>query len=651
MPETVNGIRVPAPGDDVDIPGDLGRFAEDVGEVAQTIAAEAGAAAAEHVALAPVDEQLAAVMDDPDSLFRSKQLASIEQMAGRRFTPEQFGAKGDGAADDTAAVRACFEAANALARTGVVATIKHPGATVILTGTYNLASLAAPIDIMCNVEPNRATFLVPDAYAGVAGRVGNPVSGGYFQAAEVFLPDLIHDVNKPMVAGSVGWRTVNIGDSMMRFGRTVGFERGIQCSGDGQGTAYNTIAIGWVSYCKISLSLKPHTASGWCNQNTFVGGSCQQSPGYNAGDGVTGIRRAGWRHVELDGSAQHYINGNTFLGTSFEGDVSEYWLYAKSAADNHFIGTRHEQGTAGTPVTVAGDTLTRTAHGLSAGDMVTFTASVAPTGMTVGSPYYVVTTPDANTFKVAQKKGGAALTFTSAGTNVLFFRPPRAYFDLGGSILQNITVEKAMTMQGVMEVVKSTGGGSNLTYERPGFHVRDTFSPEDTPLYRARNSSGAAGLGRAVFAAYPTAVNPVEDPKGWTAALSDRGLLFQANGAETGLVTASSTGVLQSKRPADTVTYELATSRRTQAAGATLAASTVYTAGTRITGTVSLTGIAPGDYVTWSSQDGLLPQGLSVSAQVTAADTITYAVDNNTAADVTLPAQRRLWFKVDRRFF
>lgn len=549
-----------------------------------------------------------------------------------RLTPEKYGAVGDGVADDTTAVRACFEAAAAFLRPGLTSTIKHPGATVALSGTYSLATLAAPIDVMCNVESNRAAFVVPAAYAGVAVRVGHTTSGHYLQAADVNLPDVVK-APTTIVAGSVGVRTQNIGDSTIRFGRTAYFETGINLSGDGQGTAYNTLAIGWVSYCKVALSLKPHVASGWANQNTFVGGSVQQSPGYNDGT-TTGIRRPGWRHVVLDGSAGNYVNGNTFLGTSFEGDASEYWLYAKSAADNHFIGTRHEQGTAGVPVTVSGDTLTKVGHGLVVGDMITFNASVTPTGMVLAAPYFVVAVPSADTLKVAQKKGGAALTFSSAGTSVVYFRPPRAYFDLAGSIMQNNTVEHPMTQQGVMEVAKSAAGGSNLLVRRPGWQTADTFAPEDIPLFRARNSSGTAGLTRAVFAAYPSTVDPVENPKGWTSALSDLGVMFATSEAETGRLTASSTGVLKWKRPADGSSFDVPSAVRNQA-GALSISGLSCAANTTTTTTVTLTGASVNDHVKVTMLSHVA--GIVFShAYVSAANTLTLVFGNLTAAPISL---------------
>lgn len=67
----------------------------------------------------------------------------------------------------------------------------------------------------------------------------------------------------------------------------------------------------------------------------------------------------------------------------------------------------------------ATDTFTKTAHGLAVGDPVTFTGLTGGAGITAGAAYYVVSVPDANTFKVSSTHGGTPLDVTSdltAGT-------------------------------------------------------------------------------------------------------------------------------------------------------------------------------------------------------------------------------------------
>jgi len=62
-----------------------------------------------------------------------------------------------------------------------------------------------------------------------------------------------------------------------------------------------------------------------------------------------------------------------------------------------------------------GDTVTETAHGLTDGQVVFFTAIATTTGIVINTPYYIVGSA-ANTFQVAATSGGAALPLTTDGT-------------------------------------------------------------------------------------------------------------------------------------------------------------------------------------------------------------------------------------------
>ena len=547
------------------------------------------------------------------------------------FKPEHYGAIGNGVADDTAAVRACFDAANATVRAGLTGTIFQPGGTVVLTGTYKLTTLATPIDILCNVMETRAAFIAPDSYAGIAVRVGHTTSGNYFQNASINLPDVIKSNSASIVAGSVGVKTMNIGNSQINFSRTAYFETGIHFSGLGQGTVYNQINIGWVSYCKVSLKMVPDTG-GWVNQNTFVGGGIQQSPSAFGG----GLRRSGWRHLVMDGASINPVNGNSFVGVSFEGDVSEYVFHVTKSYNNQFIGCRHEQGTAGVSVTVTASsaTLTATAHGLAVGDMVVFIASVVPTSMFQSSPYYVVSAPTADTFTVSAKKGGTAVVFGSTGTSVTFYRPQKVYFDTtSGTELNNVIRHPALpTTPGLLEIINSTSAGSGNTVETAVGKVSDNFYLDDMPPFRARNRSSTPTV-RPMFAAYPSGANPVEDPYGWTAALGDAGVLFAASGAETGRVT-NSAGVLSYKRPADGVAYELASCRRSPSLISIVSLS--LTASTTTTTTVTLTGASVNDHVVITPAANLNAGVAIAYARVSSADTLTIGFLNITGSSISL---------------
>jgi TP901-1 family phage major tail protein len=70
-----------------------------------------------------------------------------------------------------------------------------------------------------------------------------------------------------------------------------------------------------------------------------------------------------------------------------------------------------------------GDTVTKTAHGLVAGDIVKFSAITGPTLPAINTNYYVVT-PLANTFQLSLTEGGSPIVIDvdGTGTAVEFFR-------------------------------------------------------------------------------------------------------------------------------------------------------------------------------------------------------------------------------------
>ena len=87
-------------------------------------------------------------------------------------------------------------------------------------------------------------------------------------------------------------------------------------------------------------------------------------------------------------------------------------LDALSAAITH-VGLF--QAGSGKSVTSSGANFTCTSHGYSVGDLVAFSGLTGGTGLVAGDPYFIKTTPDANTFTIATKPSGATVT---PGTNV-----------------------------------------------------------------------------------------------------------------------------------------------------------------------------------------------------------------------------------------
>ncbi|MFC9847788.1 DUF5309 family protein [Streptomyces sp. NPDC060223] len=82
---------------------------------------------------------------------------------------------------------------------------------------------------------------------------------------------------------------------------------------------------------------------------------------------------------------------------------------------------RIARGTSVTGATSATDTITSTAHGMSDGNKIVFTAIGAATGIIPGRVYFVDAI-DANTFKVSTTNGGSPITLGTA-TGIAFTKP------------------------------------------------------------------------------------------------------------------------------------------------------------------------------------------------------------------------------------
>ena len=543
---------------------------------------------------------------------------------------KDFGAKGDGITDDTQAIIDAFNYANSNLRAGLAASVKHPTVRLKLNaGRYNLASLTLPIQVLCNVVNDGAEFIIPPSYDKDVMQVGLATSGVNLATAWIELPDIAKPVsNNALVAGSTAVRLMNINASKIWIGRTNYFENGVWCGGIGEGTVYNDIFLGQHSYVKRAIVLKPST-SGWCNANRFHGGNISQSVGF-----AGGRRQSGWRHLLIDGrSPATAVVGNTFLGTSFEGDASEYTFEVYNAYKNNFIGCYFETGQPLNAVTVSNDTITRTAHGLAVNDKLAFVAETYPSGMVGGDSegYFVTSIVDVNNFKVSRKKGGAAITFATNGVGVSYLLAQKFIFADG--LTFNNRIINPMAPPSILLDIIETGVSQNNGIDDSVADVKYLYSGTGFPLYRAGYKNTA--VKRPVFAAYPPGVNPSENPDGWAIALSDKGVLFSdGSGNEKGVLKYSA-GTLQYKRDTDAVAFDIPTAIRSQSL---INVTATCNASSRTIVSVTFANASLGDHLTLTPYDQL-PDGIAIAwSRISAANTLQIALYNWTASSVSISA-------------
>lgn len=95
----------------------------------------------------------------------------------------------------------------------------------------------------------------------------------------------------------------------------------------------------------------------------------------------------------------------------FSGTQNKSVLFLKDTDDSGYLPF--------TATAATDDTITKTSHGLIAGDVVTFSSTgTLPVGLSAAIAYYVVS-PGTNNFKVSTSSGGSAVDITSAGSGTL----------------------------------------------------------------------------------------------------------------------------------------------------------------------------------------------------------------------------------------
>jgi hypothetical protein len=152
----------------------------------------------------------------------------------------------------------------------------------------------------------------------------------------------------------------------------------------------------------------------------------------------------------------------------------------------------------GTPVSCAceadDDTITDIGHGLVNGDVVYFTASVMPTGLSADTIYYVINSTD-NTFKVSLTSGGDAVELDTDGTTVVYyadFKIPdtRGYFLRGWDHGAGIDPDAATR----------TDRGDGTTGDHVGTKQADEFESHHHELYRPASPTLSTAAAQAHYA-------------------------------------------------------------------------------------------------------------------------------------------------------
>jgi predicted secreted protein len=123
--------------------------------------------------------------------------------------------------------------------------------------------------------------------------------------------------------------------------------------------------------------------------------------------------------------------------------------------------------------TETGDLVEATAHGLEAGDPISFSVITTTTGIVIDTVYYVIN-PLANSFQLAATRGGVALALTNDGTGTAV----ETYGELTG--LSSTTISEAATIQEItnkssnnFREILDQAGIKSMSVSGSGFYSSD----------------------------------------------------------------------------------------------------------------------------------------------------------------------------------
>lgn len=258
---------------------------------------------------------------------------TIEDKLAERLTARDFGAVGDGIADDGPALQAAMNAAGATARLleigeGVFRTampLRLPGAA---------AGLAMRGSILYDGPGGHAALTL-----GEGGATKNQ------RKRYTGLAVLRLDQSDWVDEEDVGIRLRNIDACLVEIRQAERFTIGVQILGDATGAEDSEITYGRLIDNRIGLDLRCLTAAGWCNSLRHHGGHFACSSGTNQTSARFGVR------FSAAPGAYDRHNAHLFLGPAFElqrqgtpgtVDAIPFLLEAADGRGLHVIGARME---------------------------------------------------------------------------------------------------------------------------------------------------------------------------------------------------------------------------------------------------------------------------------------------------------------------
>lgn len=234
---------------------------------------------------------------------------------------KDYGAIGNGVADDTAALNG---AASAAAAIGQDVRLYMPVGTYKTTGTVTVKTSMDAVQATISYT-GTGTALVIGSTAQVSARM------------ILSLPRVSHAGMTGFDGTSIGVDAINLNACVLSVPFVYRFEKGLVMRGAAAGNAYNTVHVGalWDNHKNLVFTAD---ATGWANSNTFLGGRFAYGPTWGVVDDVDAV------HVYMTGGGGAIAgpNNNTFLGCSFEAPNTMYYRVVLDGRYNSFTNCRWE---------------------------------------------------------------------------------------------------------------------------------------------------------------------------------------------------------------------------------------------------------------------------------------------------------------------
>jgi hypothetical protein len=232
------------------------------------------------------------------------------------------GAKGDGTTDDTAAIQAAVN---------VAASLSVP--IVFPAGNYKITSTIS-IPGTINVKGSDAKITAVGDF--VALQYGSTTNNSLYRT--LLLPQVWKSA-RTWAGPDVGVRLLNLAGCDVHVPAIYSFSVGLDAMGiNTNGWMFNTVRIGYISDALTNLWLHP-VASGWVNDNTFIGGSL-----FNP---ISSPQQTNTATIAL--TQETYAPGaNRFIGVSVE-TYQSYWRIWCEGPHNLWQWCRFEEYPSGLP--------------------------------------------------------------------------------------------------------------------------------------------------------------------------------------------------------------------------------------------------------------------------------------------------------------